>query len=345
MPLDARAASAIACACGPARRCRSTASCSKARSAVDESMVTGEPIPVEKEAGDRVIGATVNGTGGARDARRERRRRHAARADRRDGRARRSAAARRSRSSPTASPATSCRRSSRSPSSRSSSGRSSGPSRAWRYALVNAVAVLIIACPCALGLATPMSIMVATGEGATLGVLFRNAEAIEVLRKVDTLVVDKTGTLTEGKPEARVGRAPLRVSDEDGAAAARGEPRARQRAPARGRDRRGAQPSAASGSPSVADFRVDHGQGRARTRWTAATSRSATARCSTSCGVDARRARRARGSAARAKGRRSCSSRSTARLAGLLGVADPIKETTPEAIRAAARARACASSC
>src|SRR5262249_6020905 len=68
------------------------------------------------------------------------------------------------------------------------------------YAIVNAVAVLIIACPCALGLATPMSIMVAAGRGATVGVLFRNAEAIEVLEKVDTLVVDKTGTLTEGKP-------------------------------------------------------------------------------------------------------------------------------------------------
>ena len=69
------------------------------------------------------------------------------------------------------------------------------------YALVNAVAVLIIACPCALGLATPMSIMVASGRGATVGVLFKNAEAIEVLRSVDTLVVDKTGTLTEGKPK------------------------------------------------------------------------------------------------------------------------------------------------
>jgi Cu+-exporting ATPase len=75
-----------------------------------------------------------------------------------------------------------------------------GPSPAVAYAIVNAVAVLIIACPCALGLATPMSIMVATGKGASAGVLFRNAEAIEVLRKVDTLVMDKTGTLTEGKP-------------------------------------------------------------------------------------------------------------------------------------------------
>jgi Cu+-exporting ATPase len=75
-----------------------------------------------------------------------------------------------------------------------------GPSPKLAHALINAVAVLIIACPCALGLATPMSIMVATGKGATMGVLFRNAEAVETLRKVDTLVVDKTGTLTEGKP-------------------------------------------------------------------------------------------------------------------------------------------------
>jgi P-type Cu+ transporter len=75
-----------------------------------------------------------------------------------------------------------------------------GPEPRMAYAIVNAVAVLIIACPCALGLATPMSIMVAAGKGATMGVLFRNAEAIELLRSVDTLVVDKTGTLTEGKP-------------------------------------------------------------------------------------------------------------------------------------------------
>jgi Cu+-exporting ATPase len=75
-----------------------------------------------------------------------------------------------------------------------------GPQPSWAYGLINAVAVLIIACPCALGLATPMSVMVATGKAATHGVLFRDAAAIENLRKVDTLIVDKTGTLTEGKP-------------------------------------------------------------------------------------------------------------------------------------------------
>ena len=76
-----------------------------------------------------------------------------------------------------------------------------GPEPRMAHGLINAVAVLIIACPCALGLATPMSIMVATGKGALMGVLFRNAEAIEVMRKVDTLIVDKTGTLTEGRPQ------------------------------------------------------------------------------------------------------------------------------------------------
>ena len=76
-----------------------------------------------------------------------------------------------------------------------------GPEPSWVYGLINAVTVLIIACPCALGLATPMSIMVATGRGATQGVLFREAAAIENLCKVDTLIVDKTGTLTEGKPQ------------------------------------------------------------------------------------------------------------------------------------------------
>ena len=75
-----------------------------------------------------------------------------------------------------------------------------GPEPSWVYGLINAVAVLIIACPCALGLATPMSIMVATGKAATEGVLFRDAAAIERFRTVDTLIVDKTGTLTEGKP-------------------------------------------------------------------------------------------------------------------------------------------------
>ncbi|WP_202878192.1 heavy metal translocating P-type ATPase [Luteimonas marina] len=168
-------------------------------SAVDESMLTGEPLPVRKAAGDRVIGATLN-TGGALVIRAER----VGSATLLSRIVQMVAAAQRSKA----------------PMQRLAdvvAGRFVlgvvaiaivaffawglfGPEPGWVYGLINAVAVLIIACPCALGLATPMSIMVATGRGATQGVLFRDAAAIERLREVDTLVVDKTGTLTEGRP-------------------------------------------------------------------------------------------------------------------------------------------------
>jgi len=166
---------------------------------VDEAMVTGEPVPVEKREGDAVIGATVNTTGsfvivaehvGADSV--------LARIVQMVGEAQRS----------------------RAPIQRAADVVASyfvpavivtalvtfivwalfGPDPRFAYALINAVAVLIIACPCALGLATPMSIMVAMGKGASAGVLFKNAEAIETMRKIDTLIVDKTGTLTEGRP-------------------------------------------------------------------------------------------------------------------------------------------------
>ncbi|HTM57934.1 MAG TPA: heavy metal translocating P-type ATPase [Candidatus Udaeobacter sp.] len=168
-------------------------------SSVDEALVTGEPIPVEKSAGSAVVGGTLNGTGSL-ILRAER-----VGAETLLGRiVQMVAEAQRSRA-PIQSLA-----------DRVSAvfvpavvlvavvtfiaWASLGPEPRFAHAIVNAVAVLIIACPCALGLATPMSIMVAAGRGATLGVLFRNAEAIEQLRRIDTLVIDKTGTLTEGKP-------------------------------------------------------------------------------------------------------------------------------------------------
>ena len=183
-------------------------------SAIDESMVTGEPIPMEKHPGDRVIGATVNGTGTV-----------VMRAERVGSETmlaqivRMVADAQRSRA----------------PIQKLADTVAgyfvpavisvavitffiwgiAGPQPRMAHALINAVAVLIIACPCALGLATPMSIMVAMGRGATMGVLFKNAEAVEIMQKVDTLVVDKTGTLTEGKPKlASIGAAPGFAEDE-----------------------------------------------------------------------------------------------------------------------------------
>ena len=168
-------------------------------SSIDESMLTGEPLPVSKRAGDKVIGATLN-TSGALVMRAER----VGSATTLSQIVQMVAQAQRSKA----------------PMQRMADVVAGyfvvtvvavalltffvwglfGPEPSWVYGLINAVAVLIIACPCALGLATPMSIMVATGRGATQGVLFRDAAAIENFRKIDTLIIDKTGTLTEGRP-------------------------------------------------------------------------------------------------------------------------------------------------
>ena len=170
------------------------------RSSVDESMVSGEPIPVEKEADSKVVGGTVNGTGSfAMRAERVGSETLLAQIVRMVSEAQRS----------------------RAPIQRLADLVSAyfvpgvigisiitfvvwvvfGPEPRFAYGLANAIAVLIIACPCALGLATPMSIMVGTGRGAMAGVLVKNAEALEILEKVNVLIVDKTGTLTEGKPK------------------------------------------------------------------------------------------------------------------------------------------------
>ena len=164
-------------------------------------MLTGEPVPVEKTPGSRVTGGTVNGTGSFMQAERVGSETLLAQIVRMVSEP--SAPVPRSSAWRTRSRPILCRRSSPSPPSPSSSGASSGRSR-LAYALVNAVAVLIIACPCALGLATPMSIMVATGRGAMAGILIKNAEALEVLERVDTLVVDKPGRSPKGSPAVSV---------------------------------------------------------------------------------------------------------------------------------------------
>jgi len=169
-------------------------------SAVDESMVTGESVPVEKSAGARVIGATVNGTGSlVLRAERVGSETLLAQIVRMVGEAQRSRAPIQGLADKVSGyfvPAVIAIAA-----AAFAAWMLWGPEPRFAHAMVSAVAVLIIACPCALGLATPMTIMVATGRGAHAGVLIRNAEALELMEKVDVLVLDKTGTLTEGKPK------------------------------------------------------------------------------------------------------------------------------------------------
>ena len=298
-------------------------------SRVDESMVSGEPAPVAKEDGDPLVGSTVNGNGtllmradkvGA-DTLLARIVQMVADAQR-----------------------------SRAPIQKLADRVAAwfvpavvlaavatfviwatvGPEPRMAHALINAVAVLIIACPCALGLATPMSIMVATGRGAAMGVLFRDAEAVEVLRTVDTLVVDKTGTLTEGRPRL-VDVEPVEGMDERelldlAAALERGSEHPLAEAIVEGARERGAEPGEAQGFDSVTGKGVT---GEVGGRKVALGNRA----LMDALEVDIE-ALTGRAEELRAKARTVMFVAVDGRAAGLLGVADPIKESTPEALRA-----------
>jgi Cu+-exporting ATPase len=298
------------------------------QSNIDESMVTGEPIPVQKRAGDKVIGATINGTGGlVMQAEKVGSETLLSRIVAMVAEAQRS----------------------RAPIQKLADVVAGyfvpivmliaigtfvvwsivGPEPRMAHALINAVAVLIIACPCALGLATPMSIMVATGKGATMGVLFKNAEAIEVLRKVDTLVVDKTGTLTEGKPKL------VSVAVEEGMDEAtllrlagtleRGSEHPLAAAIVKGAEERGVELSKADTFDSVTGKGVT---GRVDGRAVGLGNRA----LMEALGVDATHLAE-RAESLRADGQTVMFVAVDGRPAGLIGVADPIKESTHEAIQ------------
>jgi len=299
-------------------------------SSIDESMVTGEPIPVEKIEGDRVVGATLNGTGSL-----------VIRAEK--------VGADMLLSRIVAMVAEAQR--SRAPIQKLADSVAGyfvpavvlvavvtfglwtwiGPEPRMAHGLINAVAVLIIACPCALGLATPMSIMVATGKGATSGILFRSAEAIEVMRQVTTLVVDKTGTLTEGRPRLVTIEASDGVSEEfllrlvAGLEAASEHPLAA--AIVRGAEDRGVEPAR-----GVSDFRSLTGKGvvgQVDGRDVGLGNSALMEEIGIEPGALSPSA-----DGYRSEGQTVMFVAIDRRPAGLIGVADPIKATTPEAIRA-----------
>jgi P-type Cu+ transporter len=298
------------------------------RSAVDESMVTGEPIPAEKETDSRVTGGTINSTGtflmrtervGADTL--------LAQIVRMVGEAQRS----------------------RAPIQRLADVIAAwfvpavvgvavlafvvwsavGPEPRFAHALVAAVAVLIIACPCALGLATPMAIMVGTGRGATAGVLVKNAEALELLEKVDTLVIDKTGTLTEGKPRLTSVEMLDDTSDLEalGLAAAleQGSEHPLAAAIIGGARDRGAT------IPAVEDFSAEPGRG-VRGRVGGRLAVLGNARMMSDAGIDVSAAD-SRADALRASAQTAMFLAIEGRLAALIGVADPIKPSSRDAIR------------
>jgi Cu+-exporting ATPase len=298
-------------------------------SAIDESMVSGEPIPVHKQPGDAVVGATVNGTGT-----------FVMRAER--------VGADTLLSRIVALVADAQR--SRAPIQRLADRVSGyfvpavmlvavatffvwsrlGPEPRMAYGIVNAIAVLIIACPCALGLATPMSIMVASGKGATMGVLFKNAEAIETLERVDTIIVDKTGTLTQGKPALETISWLAGFEEADVLAAAASLERASEHplasAIVSAAEAKGLSLAAATGFESRTGKGVT---GQVRNRRVAVGNLA----LMRELGVDdSELARRAE--AQRLEGRTVVLVAIDGRPAGLLGIADPIRVSAVDAIRA-----------
>jgi Cu+-exporting ATPase len=299
------------------------------RSNVDESMVTGEPMPVPKHTGERVTGATINGTGS-----------FVMRAEQVG------AATLLSRIVAMVAEA----QRSRAPIQTLADTVSGyfvpavviaavatfvtwswiGPEPRMAHGLINAVAVLIIACPCALGLATPMSIMVAVGRGATMGVLFRNAEAIEVLRSVDTLVIDKTGTLTQGKPVLASVTCDSGFSEAEVLGLAAGLEQASEHplaaAIVAGAAARGIGVGHADGFQSVTGLGVT---GRVSNRAVAVGNPALMRRL----GVDVE-ALAGRTDVLRREGQTVMLVAIDGRPAGALGVVDPIKAGTPEALRA-----------
>ncbi len=294
---------------------------------VDESAMTGEPVPVEKRAGDGVLGSTVNGSGTfVMEARRVGSETLLAQIVRMVSEATRS----------------------RAPIQRLADTVSSyfvpaviacavlafflwlflGPQPALSYAIVAAVSVLIVACPCALGLATPMSVMVAAGRGASFGVLFKNAEAIETLRRVDTLVVDKTGTLTQGRPELAEFVA-LRDGDERALLQAAASLERGSEHPLAAAIVRAAQARGLSLGP-VANFASFAGKGVRATidgRDVAAGNAEIVAQLGIEIGPEG-----AIAEAMREKGETAVFVAVDGRLAAIAGIADPIKESAPEAI-------------
>jgi len=298
------------------------------RSAVDESMISGEPMPVEKQPGDPVIGGTVNGTGGfimivtkvGEDTLLSQIVHMVAEAQR-----------------------------SRAPIQRLADKVAGwfvpavvlvavvtfalwswlGPPPAMAYAIVNAVAVLIIACPCALGLATPMSIMVGTGKGAQNGILIKNAEALETLEKVDTVVVDKTGTLTEGRPELVMVEPAGGLSENDllsyAAAVETASEHPLAGAIVAGADARSLQVQ------KHADFESVTGQGAIAT---VSGKRVAVGNAKMMQSIDAHDQSLAdNADRFRQDGQTVMFVAVDGKAAGLLGVADPVKESTPQAIQ------------